>query len=266
MKLKVQLEADNHLASDLEVQLKLHLCKPVHDVCIGVKGWSPAGQRRAACSTHLSRMVALTLPLTISSVSHLEVQLKLHASELVCGAYVATQGWFLGGQGCVACSQPVSRSPVLGLMPAGLHPCTAAEFLTHAADSKLQMWVCTANLLEDKKQSSGPVSQHHLGYISARMMLKERLTLQHKCLRKLKTHMLTCRAGPLEGRGVWHAVSLSVAQQVLGPLRARADARLALHVPGSIPQVCPAPHLSCLWHCAACMLHTRFWVTATSAK
>ncbi len=49
-----------------------------------------------------------------------------------------------------------------------------------------------------------------------------------------------CRAGPLEGRGVWHAVSLSAAQQVLGPLRARADARLALHVPGSIPQVCGA--------------------------
>ncbi|KAK9859782.1 hypothetical protein WJX84_005430, partial [Apatococcus fuscideae] len=44
------------------------------------------------------------------------------------------------------------------------------------------------------------------------------------------------RAGPLEGRGVWHAVSLSAAQQVLGPLRARADARLALHVPGTIPQ------------------------------
>lgn len=36
--LKVQLEADNHLASDLEVQLKLHLCKAMHDVCIRVKG------------------------------------------------------------------------------------------------------------------------------------------------------------------------------------------------------------------------------------
>lgn len=78
------------------------------------------------------------------------MQLKLDASELVYGAYVETQGWFLGGQGCVACSQPVIRSAVLGLMPAGLHPCTTAKSLTHAADSKLQMWVCTAHILEDK--------------------------------------------------------------------------------------------------------------------
>lgn len=42
------------------------------------------------------------------------------------------------------------------------------------------------------------------------------------------------RAFALEGRGAWHALSVSLAQQVLGPLRARADFRFALdptHVP-----------------------------------
>lgn len=36
------------------------------------------------------------------------------------------------------------------------------------------------------------------------------------------------RAFALEGRGTWHALSVSLAQQVIGPLRARADVRCAL--------------------------------------
>lgn len=42
------------------------------------------------------------------------------------------------------------------------------------------------------------------------------------------------RAFALEGRGSWHALSVSLAQQVFGPVRARTDFRFALdptHVP-----------------------------------
>ena len=43
------------------------------------------------------------------------------------------------------------------------------------------------------------------------------------------------RAFALEGRGIWHALSVSAAQQVWGPLRARADLRLALESPPAGP-------------------------------
>jgi len=43
------------------------------------------------------------------------------------------------------------------------------------------------------------------------------------------------RAFALEGRGSWHALSISLAQQIIGPLRARADFRFALD-PINIPQ------------------------------
>ena len=44
------------------------------------------------------------------------------------------------------------------------------------------------------------------------------------------------RAFALEGRGIWHALSLSATQQVYGPLRARADLRVALESPpASVP-------------------------------
>lgn len=36
------------------------------------------------------------------------------------------------------------------------------------------------------------------------------------------------RAFALEGRGTWHALSVSLAQQVVGPVRARMDVRCAL--------------------------------------
>jgi hypothetical protein len=39
------------------------------------------------------------------------------------------------------------------------------------------------------------------------------------------------RAFALEGRGMWHALSLSAAQQLYGPIRLRADARVALENP-----------------------------------
>lgn len=39
------------------------------------------------------------------------------------------------------------------------------------------------------------------------------------------------RAFALEGRGIWHALSISAAQQVYGPVRARADLRFALESP-----------------------------------
>ena len=47
-----------------------------------------------------------------------------------------------------------------------------------------------------------------------------------------------CRAFALEGRGIWHALSASVTQQIIGPVRARADFRYALDLPSHIPQVC----------------------------
>jgi hypothetical protein len=43
------------------------------------------------------------------------------------------------------------------------------------------------------------------------------------------------RAFALEGRGIWHALSLSAAQQVYGPMRARADLRFALEAPPAGP-------------------------------
>ena len=46
----------------------------------------------------------------------------------------------------------------------------------------------------------------------------------------------------LHGRDIWHAATLSVTQQVFGPLRARADLRFALHVPGGFSPV-SAPRL-----------------------
>ncbi len=51
----------------------------------------------------------------------------------------------------------------------------------------------------------------------------------------------TCRAFALEGRGIWHALSASVAQQLIGPVRIRADFRFALDLPSSIPQVSSTP-------------------------
>lgn len=45
----------------------------------------------------------------------------------------------------------------------------------------------------------------------------------------------------LEGRNIWHAATLSVAQQLIGPLRVRADMRLSLHVPGGYSPVLPHP-------------------------
>ena len=51
------------------------------------------------------------------------------------------------------------------------------------------------------------------------------------------SHGMLCRAFALEGRGIWHALSVSVAQQLIGPLRIKADFRFALDLPSSIPQV-----------------------------
>lgn len=67
-----------------------------------------------------------------------------------------------------------------------------------------------------------------------------RYTLCVHCLesstRKSSSHV--CRAFALEGRGIWHALSASVTQQIIGPVRARADFRYALDLPSNIPQVC----------------------------
>lgn len=48
-----------------------------------------------------------------------------------------------------------------------------------------------------------------------------------------------CRAFALEGRGIWHALSVSAAQQVYGPVRARADFRIALESPPAAPSEDP---------------------------
>lgn len=53
------------------------------------------------------------------------------------------------------------------------------------------------------------------------------------------------RAFALEGRGIWHALSASITQQVIGPVRARADFRYALDLPSSIPQ---GPDGKRSWH------------------
>lgn len=50
------------------------------------------------------------------------------------------------------------------------------------------------------------------------------------------TRSFKSRAFALEGRGIWHALSASVAQQLIGPVRIRADFRFALDLPSSIPQ------------------------------
>ena len=47
------------------------------------------------------------------------------------------------------------------------------------------------------------------------------------------------RAFTLEGRGIWHAASISLAQQVWGPLRARLDTRLALDMTSQVIQPLP---------------------------
>lgn len=46
----------------------------------------------------------------------------------------------------------------------------------------------------------------------------------------IASEVTRCRAFALEGRGIWHAASISLGQQVWGPLRARLDTRLALDV------------------------------------
>ena len=47
-----------------------------------------------------------------------------------------------------------------------------------------------------------------------------------------------CRAFALEGTGIWHAATVSLAQQLWGPLRGRLDSRLALD---TTAQVCLLP-------------------------
>ncbi|CAL8462881.1 g2415 [Coccomyxa elongata] len=47
------------------------------------------------------------------------------------------------------------------------------------------------------------------------------------------------RAFALEGRGIWHALSVSAVQQVYGPVRARADFRFALESPPAAPSEDP---------------------------
>ncbi|KAK9843446.1 hypothetical protein WJX81_003011 [Elliptochloris bilobata] len=54
--------------------------------------------------------------------------------------------------------------------------------------------------------------------------------------------LLKHRAFALEGRGIWHALSVSAAQQLVGPLRLRADFRLALEPPAA-PPVPPNPRI-----------------------
>lgn len=55
-------------------------------------------------------------------------------------------------------------------------------------------------------------------------------TCEMRAASALKSSM-PLRAFALEGRGIWHALSLSAQQQVYGPVRARADLRVALESP-----------------------------------
>lgn len=43
------------------------------------------------------------------------------------------------------------------------------------------------------------------------------------------------RAFAIEGKGTWHSCTVSIAQQIIGPLRGRADLRFALD-PTNVPQ------------------------------
>lgn len=64
-----------------------------------------------------------------------------------------------------------------------------------------------------------------------------------------------CRAFALEGRGIWHALSASVTQQVIGPIRLRGDMRCALDLPSSVEQVSHQLHSPCP-ECVAQQIHT----------
>lgn len=82
------------------------------------------------------------------------------------------------------------------------------------------------------------------------------------------------RAFALEGCNIWHAATLSVAQQVAGPVRMRADLRMSLHVPGGYSPVSPGlnPTVNlgspfqipgvCLPDVASQLLQARSWVTS----
>ena len=50
------------------------------------------------------------------------------------------------------------------------------------------------------------------------------------------------RAFALEGRGVWHAMTASVCQQLLGPVRLRSSLRLALEHPHPLTKVSQEPN------------------------
>ena len=68
----------------------------------------------------------------------------------------------------------------------------------------------------------------------------------------------------MEGRGIWHALSASVTQQLIGPIRLRGDLRCALDLPSSVQPVCQLYQLwlDCLIkvvvfvvHCVHCQFH-----------
>ena len=49
-----------------------------------------------------------------------------------------------------------------------------------------------------------------------------------KAFRDRRSEGEFCRAFALEGTGIWHAATVSLAQQLWGPLRGRLDSRMAL--------------------------------------
>lgn len=56
--------------------------------------------------------------------------------------------------------------------------------------------------------------------------------------------MIDCRAFALEGTGIWHAATVSLAQQLWGPLRMRLDSRLALDTTAQVIAKLSV-HISC---------------------
>ena len=49
------------------------------------------------------------------------------------------------------------------------------------------------------------------------------------------------RAFALEGRGVWHAMTASLCQQLVGPVRLRSSLRLAVEHPDPLAKVSSTP-------------------------
>lgn len=78
----------------------------------------------------------------------------------------------------------------------------------------------------------GRFTRPFMDFTSLAARLDAGLTSQHTGGGGMGEGAVPQTAFALEGRNIWHAATLSVAQQLIGPVRVRADMRVSLHVPG----------------------------------